>query len=256
MSSSDDAARNRELWTKSNADHTGPSARRHWAAEEITWGIFGVPEADRVRAAGARREGCGRARLRHRVLLGPAWHGVARALSGSTSRRPSSRPRGQMQQEFGLEFPLIEADAAETGPARRFADLVVSEYGASIWVDPYRWIPEAARLPPAGRRARLPAQLDARRSSARPDGGTSRPASSSSGRCSGCTVSTGGTADRVPPRPRRLDPAPASQRLRHPRPRRASGATGRRDGRVLRLCHRRLGARTGRAEEIWKARKR
>jgi SAM-dependent methyltransferase len=25
-------------------------------------------------------------------------------------------------------------------------DLVLSEYGASIWADPYRWIPEAARL--------------------------------------------------------------------------------------------------------------
>ena len=25
-------------------------------------------------------------------------------------------------------------------------DLVLSEYGASIWVDPYRWIPEPARL--------------------------------------------------------------------------------------------------------------
>ena len=51
-----------------------------------------------------------------------------------------------MQREFGLEFPLIEADAAETGLPDGSADLVVSEYGASIWVDPYRWIPEAARL--------------------------------------------------------------------------------------------------------------
>jgi SAM-dependent methyltransferase len=25
-------------------------------------------------------------------------------------------------------------------------DLVISEYGAAIWADPYRWIPEAARL--------------------------------------------------------------------------------------------------------------
>lgn len=25
-------------------------------------------------------------------------------------------------------------------------DLVISEYGAAIWSDPYRWIPEAARL--------------------------------------------------------------------------------------------------------------
>jgi SAM-dependent methyltransferase len=51
-----------------------------------------------------------------------------------------------LQQELGLEFPLIEADAADTGLPDASADLVVSEYGASIWVDPYRWIPEAARL--------------------------------------------------------------------------------------------------------------
>ena len=31
-------------------------------------------------------------------------------------------------------------------------DLVLSEYGASLWADPYRWIPEAARLlRPGGR---------------------------------------------------------------------------------------------------------
>ena len=31
-------------------------------------------------------------------------------------------------------------------------DLAVSEYGAAIWCDPYRWIPEAARLlRPGGR---------------------------------------------------------------------------------------------------------
>jgi SAM-dependent methyltransferase len=31
-------------------------------------------------------------------------------------------------------------------------DLVISEYGASIWCDPYRWVPEAARLlRPGGR---------------------------------------------------------------------------------------------------------
>ena len=31
-------------------------------------------------------------------------------------------------------------------------DLAISEYGASIWCDPYRWVPEAARLlRPGGR---------------------------------------------------------------------------------------------------------
>ena len=57
-----------------------------------------------------------------------------------------------MQAETGIEFPLVEADAAATGLPDASFDLVVSEYGASIWVDPYRWIPEAARLlRPGGR---------------------------------------------------------------------------------------------------------
>ena len=58
----------------------------------------------------------------------------------------------RMMAATGIEFPLVEADAAETGLPDASADLVVSEYGASIWVDPYRWIPEAARLlRPGGR---------------------------------------------------------------------------------------------------------
>src|SRR5262249_56085599 len=52
----------------------------------------------------------------------------------------------QFQQEFSLTFPLIRA-AGEKVPLRdECCDLVISEYGAAIWADPYRWIPEAARL--------------------------------------------------------------------------------------------------------------
>ena len=42
---SDDARRNREDWTKANADYTDARASSNWAAEEITWGVFGVPES-------------------------------------------------------------------------------------------------------------------------------------------------------------------------------------------------------------------
>ena len=42
---SDDAKRNREGWTKANADYTDDQARHNWAASDITWGVFGVPEA-------------------------------------------------------------------------------------------------------------------------------------------------------------------------------------------------------------------
>ena len=42
---SDDAKRNREDWTQANADYTDAQASSSWAAEEITWGVFGIPEA-------------------------------------------------------------------------------------------------------------------------------------------------------------------------------------------------------------------
>ena len=49
-----------------------------------------------------------------------------------------------MQEETGLDFPLIEANAEDVPlPGCDRFDLAVSEYGASLWCDPYRWIPEA-----------------------------------------------------------------------------------------------------------------
>ncbi len=51
-----------------------------------------------------------------------------------------------MQLQFGLEFPLYLGNAENTEFPDASFDLVVSEYGASIWCDPYRWIPETARL--------------------------------------------------------------------------------------------------------------
>ncbi len=41
---------------------------------------------------------------------------------------------------------LIEANAEEVPLPDASFDLALSEYGASIWCDPYKWIPEAARL--------------------------------------------------------------------------------------------------------------
>jgi SAM-dependent methyltransferase len=57
-----------------------------------------------------------------------------------------------MQAEFGLTFPLVEAGAEDVPLPDESFDLALSEYGASIWADPHRWIPEAYRLlRPGGR---------------------------------------------------------------------------------------------------------
>src|SRR4029453_4803401 len=50
------------------------------------------------------------------------------------------------QRRFGLTFPLVEANAERVPLADGSFDLVVSEYGASVWCDPGRWVAEAARL--------------------------------------------------------------------------------------------------------------
>ena len=54
--------------------------------------------------------------------------------------------------ESELEFPLVEASAEEVPLPEASFDLAVSEYGASLWADPERWLAEAARLlRPGGR---------------------------------------------------------------------------------------------------------
>jgi SAM-dependent methyltransferase len=58
----------------------------------------------------------------------------------------------RLQHETGIEFPLIEAIGEDVPLPDASFDLALSEYGASLWADPYGWIPEAARLlRPGGR---------------------------------------------------------------------------------------------------------
>jgi SAM-dependent methyltransferase len=57
-----------------------------------------------------------------------------------------------MQEETGIVFPLVEAPGESVPLPDAAFDLAISEFGASLWADPYRWVPEAARLlRPAGR---------------------------------------------------------------------------------------------------------
>jgi len=151
LSEPDYVARNRELWTTSNAEYTGRSAARAWAKEEFTWGVFGVPERE-VRVLGDVAEqdvvelGCGTAYF-------SAWLARRGARPVGVDVTPAQLETArELQRETGIEFPLIEANAEHVPLPDASFDLAVSEYGASIWCDSYRWIPEAYRLlRPGGR---------------------------------------------------------------------------------------------------------
>lgn len=148
------AAANRELWTRINAEYTDERAAAKWAAEELTWGIWGIRDGDLpgggvvgdVDGLDVVELGCGTAYF-------SAWLARRGARPVGVDVTPAQLETARRAMAAtGLSFPLVEADAAATGlPAASF-DLVLSEYGASIWVDPYRWVPEAARLlRPGGR---------------------------------------------------------------------------------------------------------
>jgi SAM-dependent methyltransferase len=154
MSSSElgaDARRNREVWTVANAEYTDAGAREAWASEEIRWGVFGVPESDvgvigEVAGLDVLELGCGTAYF-------SAWLARRGARPVGVDITPVQLETARrLQREVGLGFPLVEASAEDVPLADASFDLVVSEYGASIWCDPARWVPEAARvLRPGGR---------------------------------------------------------------------------------------------------------
>ncbi len=146
-----DAARNAALWTQSNAEYTDENAAVNWALDSIHWGIWSIDETDLdvigdVAGLDLVELGCGTAYF-------SAWLAKRGARPIGVDITPAQLETARRQMALtGIEFPLIEADAAVTGLPDASADLVLSEYGASIWVDPYRWIPEAARLlRPGGR---------------------------------------------------------------------------------------------------------
>jgi SAM-dependent methyltransferase len=151
MSHAEDALKNREVWTKANAEYTDQKARESWAKDEIDWGMFSGPESELntlgdVHGKDVIELGCGTAYF-------GAWLAKRGARVTGVDITPAQLETARrLQQETGLEMEFIEASAEDVPLPDASFDLAVSEYGASIWCDPELWIAEAARLlRPGGR---------------------------------------------------------------------------------------------------------
>ena len=146
----DHVVANRAYWTIEAAAYVEPG-RRAWADPEPTWGIWGVPESEAgilpdVAGLDTIELGCGTAYV-------SAWLARRGARPVGVDITPAQLETARaLQREHGLVFPLLEANAEAVPLPDASFDLAISEYGAAIWCDPYRWIPEAARLlRPGGR---------------------------------------------------------------------------------------------------------
>ncbi len=136
--------RNREAW-----DDWAPrwvaAGERNWASTEASWGEWGFPESqlhllDGVEDKDVVELGCGTAYVSSWVArLG----GRPVGIDNSQKQLETAR---RLQREHGIEFPLIHGNAEAVPYPDGSFDVAISEYGAAIWCDPYKWIPEAARL--------------------------------------------------------------------------------------------------------------
>jgi SAM-dependent methyltransferase len=112
---------------------------------DITWGLWAIPESQlqvlgNVDGRQILELGCG----------GAQW-------STALARR-GARPIGldlserqlvhalRLQQETGIRFPLVHADAQRVPFADGSFDVVFADHGAFSFADPYRTVPEAARV--------------------------------------------------------------------------------------------------------------
>jgi SAM-dependent methyltransferase len=138
-------ARNRAYWDDC-ARHFVEAGERAWALQEPAWGIWRVPEAElqifseQLSGKDAIELGCGTAYI-------SAWlsrRGVrVVGIDNSEAQLDTAR---RLQRQYGLDFPLIHCGAEEIAYPDESFDFAISEYGACLWADPQRWVPEAARL--------------------------------------------------------------------------------------------------------------
>jgi len=143
--------RNRVLWDDWVRKFVA-AGEKAWAQDTPTWGLWGVPESQvgmlpaDLADKDAIELGCGTAYV-------SAW--LARrgarivGIDNSEAQLPTAR---RLQQQYGLDFPLLHGSAEAVPYPDASFDFAISEYGACLWADPQRWVPEVARLlRPGGR---------------------------------------------------------------------------------------------------------
>jgi SAM-dependent methyltransferase len=117
----------------------------HQLRKPLAWGVFALPE-DELRVLGDLRGkavlelGCGAAQWSI-FLVGRG----AKPIGLDLSAKQLSHARALMA-EFGASAPLVEGSATALPFAPNAFDVVFCDHGAMSFADPYRTVPEVARV--------------------------------------------------------------------------------------------------------------
>lgn len=142
----DYVAANRELWD-SDAPNWVAMGERAWAIEEPNdWGIWHIPESE-LKLIPEQMEGMNAIELGSGTAYVSAWMARRGAkVVGIDNSEKQLETAQRLADEHGIALELIHGNAEDVPYPDESFDFAISEYGAAIWADPYKWIPEAHRL--------------------------------------------------------------------------------------------------------------
>ena len=142
------AAQNREFWDRQSDEYQERNAQ--FIERGLAWGLWQIPESElnilgEVSGKNVLELGCGAAEW-SRALLADGARPVG--IDNSEQRLGWAR---KANAEAGVDFPLVHGSAESTPFEDVSFDIVMCDWGAMTFADPYLTVPEAARvLRPSG----------------------------------------------------------------------------------------------------------
>ncbi|MEM9576416.1 MAG: class I SAM-dependent methyltransferase [Pseudomonadota bacterium] len=136
---------NRDIWD-ADAPNWVALGEHQWGLAEPEWGCWANPNADLnmlpldMTGLDAIELGCGTGYVSGWMVRRGAR---VTAIDMSVEQLTTAR---RLAADHGAEITFIEGNAEETGLPDTSFDFAISEYGASIWCPPEKWLRETWRL--------------------------------------------------------------------------------------------------------------
>jgi SAM-dependent methyltransferase len=139
---------NRRRWNQDADDYqrrNAPQIGQQAFTGDIAWGIWGIPESrlnmlGDVAGKDVLELGCGGGQWSMALARRGAW-----PVGLDLSERQLEHAR-RLQHATGIAFPLVQGNAEQVPLRDGCFDIVFADHGAFSFADPYRTVPEAARV--------------------------------------------------------------------------------------------------------------
>jgi SAM-dependent methyltransferase len=137
--------RNRAFWDQRSTEYQEEHGPQLAASGGAAWGVWQIPESElrvlgEVAGRGVLELGCGAAQW------SIALHRLGARLTALDNSACQLEHARALMQAAAVEFPLVHANAESTDLPGGSFDIVFCDHGAMTFADPYRTVPEAARL--------------------------------------------------------------------------------------------------------------